>query len=190
MGALTSLNLSSNDLKAEGAKIVAETIKVANCAIVVVWYCFHAYLTTGQTAVVYCYPQDNGVLTQLDVSSNNLTRGKWTNAWGDGDRDDRRNFGTDMTGFFALADGILDSGGLSLLDLTDNMLGGLDMASIICVLKEHAIQHHRACACLVGYEFMTKDLRALLVATYNLDPRCWLLTIRIEQLCKDIASWL
>jgi Leucine-rich repeat (LRR) protein len=33
MGALTSLNLSSNDLKAEGAKIVAKAIKVANCAI-------------------------------------------------------------------------------------------------------------------------------------------------------------
>jgi hypothetical protein len=28
MGALTSLNLSSNDLKAEGAKIVAEAIRV------------------------------------------------------------------------------------------------------------------------------------------------------------------
>jgi hypothetical protein len=36
MKALTSLNLSSNDLKAEGAKIVAEAIKVANCAIAVV----------------------------------------------------------------------------------------------------------------------------------------------------------
>jgi hypothetical protein len=83
-----------------------------------------------------------------------------------------------------------DKGGLSSLDLTDNMLGERDMTTISCVLKEHAIQHQRACACLVGYEFMTKDLRALLVATYNLDPRCWLLAIRIEQLCKDIASWL
>jgi hypothetical protein len=89
-----------------------------------------------------------------------------------------------------LAAEIIDNGGLLSLDLTDNMLGERDMANIICVLKEHAIQHHRACACLVGYEFMTKDLRALLVATYNLDPRCWLLAIRIEQLCKDIASWL
>jgi Ran GTPase-activating protein (RanGAP) involved in mRNA processing and transport len=35
-GALTSLNLSSNNLRAEGGKIVAEAIKVTNCAIAVV----------------------------------------------------------------------------------------------------------------------------------------------------------
>jgi hypothetical protein len=33
MGALTSLNLSSNFLKAKGAEIVAEAMKVPNCAI-------------------------------------------------------------------------------------------------------------------------------------------------------------
>jgi hypothetical protein len=36
MGALTSLNLSSNSLKAEGGKIVAEAIKVTNNAMGVV----------------------------------------------------------------------------------------------------------------------------------------------------------
>jgi hypothetical protein len=36
MGALTSLNLSSNNLKAEGGKIVAEAIKVTNNAMGVV----------------------------------------------------------------------------------------------------------------------------------------------------------
>ena len=40
MKALTSLNLSSNDLKAEGAKIVAEAIKVTNRAIAVVLVLF------------------------------------------------------------------------------------------------------------------------------------------------------
>jgi hypothetical protein len=44
MGALTSLNLSSNNLKAEGAKLVAEAIKVTNCAIAVVGHHFHAHL--------------------------------------------------------------------------------------------------------------------------------------------------
>jgi hypothetical protein len=40
-GAMTSLNLSSNNLEAEGAKIVAEAIKVANYAIAVVFaLCF------------------------------------------------------------------------------------------------------------------------------------------------------
>jgi hypothetical protein len=33
IGALTSLNLSSNNLKAEGGKIVAEAIKVTNTAM-------------------------------------------------------------------------------------------------------------------------------------------------------------
>jgi hypothetical protein len=47
MGALTSLNLSSNDLKAEGGKIVAEAIKVTNCVSAVVWHRFHAHLATG-----------------------------------------------------------------------------------------------------------------------------------------------
>ena len=36
MRVLTSLNLSSNALKAEGAKIVVEAIKVTNCAIAVI----------------------------------------------------------------------------------------------------------------------------------------------------------
>jgi hypothetical protein len=36
MGALTSLNLSSNWLKAEGTKIIAEGIKVTKCANAVV----------------------------------------------------------------------------------------------------------------------------------------------------------
>jgi hypothetical protein len=56
MGALTSLNLSSNDLQVEGAKIVAKAIKVTNRAIAVVFVLFHPHLTTRSTAVVYCYP--------------------------------------------------------------------------------------------------------------------------------------
>jgi hypothetical protein len=48
MGVLTSLNLASTYLKAEGGKIMAEAIKVISCAIVVVSvYRFHAHLTTG-----------------------------------------------------------------------------------------------------------------------------------------------
>jgi hypothetical protein len=43
MGALTSLNLSANNLCDHGAKIVVEAIKVTNCAIAVVL----AHLTTG-----------------------------------------------------------------------------------------------------------------------------------------------
>jgi hypothetical protein len=62
MGALTSLDLSSNKLNAEGGKIVAEAIKVTN----------NCQCDGGLTAVVYCYPQDNGALTKLDISSNDI----------------------------------------------------------------------------------------------------------------------
>jgi hypothetical protein len=94
------------------------------------------------------------------------------------------------TGVIALATAIKDMRALASLDLTKNGIGAGDMASISRVLKGRAIQHQRACACLVGHELTTKDVRALLVATYNLNPRCWLLAIRKEQLCKDIAMWL
>jgi hypothetical protein len=93
-----------------------------------------------------------------------------------------------ISGAAAIADA--NMGYLSSLDLTDNKLGERAMVSIIRAVKEYAIQHQRACTCLVGYELTTKELRALLVATYHLDPRCWLLAIRKQQLCKDIATWL
>jgi hypothetical protein len=76
-GALTSLNLSSNTLEDKGAEVIAEAIKVTNCAIASFWYHFHAHLTTGYTAVVYCYPQDNGALTSLDISNQ-------ADRWGNG----------------------------------------------------------------------------------------------------------
>jgi hypothetical protein len=47
MRALTSLNLSSNNLKAEGEKIVAEAIKVPNNAMGLFRYHFNAHLITG-----------------------------------------------------------------------------------------------------------------------------------------------
>jgi Ran GTPase-activating protein (RanGAP) involved in mRNA processing and transport len=47
MGALTSLDLSSNNLKDEGGKIVAEAIKVTDNAMAVVWHHFYAHLITG-----------------------------------------------------------------------------------------------------------------------------------------------
>jgi hypothetical protein len=45
--ALTSLNLSSNGLKAEGAKIVAEAIQVIVMRLRSFWCHFHVHLTTS-----------------------------------------------------------------------------------------------------------------------------------------------
>jgi hypothetical protein len=47
MGALTSLNLSSNNLEAGSAKIVAEAMKVTNNAIASFWHRFHVHLAAG-----------------------------------------------------------------------------------------------------------------------------------------------
>jgi hypothetical protein len=34
------------------------------------WHHFHVHPTTGWTAVVYCYPQDNGALASIDLREN------------------------------------------------------------------------------------------------------------------------
>jgi hypothetical protein len=70
--ALTSLNLASNNLGAEGAKIVAEAIKVAKCTPAIILYHFHVHLISPSTAVVCYYPQDMGAMTKFDISSNDL----------------------------------------------------------------------------------------------------------------------
>jgi Leucine-rich repeat (LRR) protein len=93
---------------------------------------------------------------------------------------------------------VMDS--LTLLDLTNNRIQADAMGTIIMSLKNHAIEQHRACAYLVPgnvsaadpdmWSEITKDLRALLVATYNFNPRCWLPSIAAECLRKDVARWL
>jgi hypothetical protein len=71
MRAMTSLNLASNMIGSEGAKHIAEAIKVS-VLLRLVWYQFHAHLTNGSTAVVCHCPQDMGALTSLNLSSNYL----------------------------------------------------------------------------------------------------------------------
>ena len=51
--ALTSLNLASNYLDAEGTKHVAEAIKGHVSALQFFWYHFELDLTSGSTTVVY-----------------------------------------------------------------------------------------------------------------------------------------
>ena len=68
---MTSLNLASNMIGSEGAKHVAEAIKVS-VLLRLFWYQFHAHLTNGSTAVVCHCPQDMGALNKLDISNNNI----------------------------------------------------------------------------------------------------------------------
>ena len=76
MGALTSLNLAKNYLKAEGAEYVAEAIKVNVSALRFDWHHFGLDLTAGSTAAVvygYCYYNTTkGALTSLDLSRNHI----------------------------------------------------------------------------------------------------------------------
>ena len=98
-GALTSLNLASNYLRAEGAKHVAEAIKVNVSVLRFDWYHSELDLTSGSTAVVYGYCYYNttkGALTSLDVSHNSLE------GYYEG-RGSNRKWISDMTGIKALA---------------------------------------------------------------------------------------
>jgi Ran GTPase-activating protein (RanGAP) involved in mRNA processing and transport len=83
MGALMSLNLSSNLLKAQGAIIIADAIKVSKCATAVVlapfscpsdhwWNCCCLLLSTGQYAVDQARSQqqcNQSELSRREVSS-------------------------------------------------------------------------------------------------------------------------
>lgn len=46
--------------------------------------------------------KDNGAMTNLNISANKLTRGKWTNALGNGDPNDNNNYETDMSGLLQM----------------------------------------------------------------------------------------
>jgi hypothetical protein len=58
MGAMMGLNPASNYLRADGAKAIAEAIKVIKVAIAVILAPFSYPPVNGSTAVVCYYPQD------------------------------------------------------------------------------------------------------------------------------------
>jgi uncharacterized protein YecA (UPF0149 family) len=86
-------------------------------------------------------------------------------------------------------------GVLSSLDLTNNSIGADGLAFVTAAMKTYAIEHQRPCISIrLGDQdqqclALTKDLRALMVATSNLSPSHWLPAISIDPL-KEIAAWL
>jgi hypothetical protein len=153
---LTSLNLSSNNLEAEGAKIVAEALQVTrpNYVIAVIlapFPCRSDHLV--KLLLLYCYPQDMGALKTLDFSKNSLTRGALIAGMGG---NSNHHYETDMTGmatllgvrnsslphtYFvagiaAVAVAVKDMGALTSLNLSSNNLkaeGGKIVAEAIKV---------------------------------------------------------
>eukprot|EP00935_MAST-01C_sp_MAST-1C-sp1_P000641 g641.t1 len=74
-GALTSLNLASNCLEAEGARHFAEAIKGHVSVLRFDWHHFELDLTSGSTAVVYGYCYYNtkkGAMTNLHIGNNGI----------------------------------------------------------------------------------------------------------------------
>jgi hypothetical protein len=81
-------------------------------------------------------------LSHLDLSKNDLGR-QWTNAFGDNDRNDDKNYGSDLSGILAVVNATKDNGALSVLSLKDNDLGTKaagkvlgEMLRVNSVLKE------------------------------------------------------
>jgi hypothetical protein len=151
MGAMTKFDISSNKIRAEGGKSLAEGLK------------------------------GNQVITELNFSGNNLG----SNA----------NGRTDTSGIVAIADIIPGMAALCSLDLSRNNIDADGVAFITAALKTHAIEHQQPCISIrfgdqdQHFWARTKDLRALLVATCNLNPSHCMPAIS-AYLLKDIAEWL
>jgi hypothetical protein len=73
-GAMTSLDLSGNGLGIEGAKHVAEALKVHMllCSCGLFWHRFHVHLSSSSIAVVCHYPQDMGGGALLYIETEQL----------------------------------------------------------------------------------------------------------------------
>jgi hypothetical protein len=215
MGALTSLDISENSLYAEGSKLLAEALK--SNPVMTALNISSNNMTfdggdsfedmSGVTAIANAIP-DMRALSSLNLANNNTGELVLPEGWTEEEEEDEHGYEYDVTvymhvdgrkqeehpgrpeGAIALANAIKDFRVLLSLDLTRNNIPSYVLASIIHDLKNNAVHRQRACACLVGHEFTTRDLRAVLVATRNLNPSCWLPAIAIEHFCKDIVMWL
>jgi hypothetical protein len=144
---------------------------------------------------------DNGAMTSLNLSSNHMGKLvllKQLRSQGMGLKDAMAQVAQlkdSPLGILALADAIKGNGALLSLNLSRNSIGADSIASITAALKRHAIEHQRPCiSILLGDQDQhllahTKDLRALLVATSNLNPSHCMPAIS-AYLLKEIAEWL
>jgi hypothetical protein len=100
------------------------------------WHRFHVHPTSGSTAVVYCYPQDNRAMTSLNISNTNIGElvppegwsnqysdrsGQWSHT--DGRKQPGWPAGSKPLGVIALAEAIKNMGAMTSLNLVSNGLG-------------------------------------------------------------------
>ena len=153
MRARTSLNLASNLIGSEGAKHVAEAIKVS-VLLRLVWYQFHAHRLNGSTAVVCHYPQDMGAISSVNILFNGIgtkqaqvlanilkehaTLKSLCGNMGDEmelDMSGKPNKRLDAGGAIMLAPEIAKNGALTKLDISENNIGAEQEGGLqrICV---------------------------------------------------------
>jgi hypothetical protein len=158
-GAMTSLNLASNYLRADGAKIIADAIKVTKCtpAIILVPFSCHSQ----STAVVWYYPQDMGAMTKFDISSNDI-RAEGGKALAEALKGNQvikelnfshNNLGyntngdTDTSGIITIADVIPGMGALTKLDISNNNIEqgeALHRIADLCNTKGVELDKHKS----------------------------------------------
>ena len=128
---MTSLNLSRNFLRAEGAKHVAEAIKVNVSALRFDWYHFELDLTGGSTAG--CANTTKVAMVQFDISKNYI-RAEGGKALAEALTDNQvmqelsiagnelSNYGRDMSGVIVISGAISTMGALTSLNIDDNRI--------------------------------------------------------------------
>jgi Ran GTPase-activating protein (RanGAP) involved in mRNA processing and transport len=212
MGALLVLSLNSNSLGVDGGKALADGLRGNN--VLIELNISDNDLTnygrdrSGVIALADVI-KDMGAMTKFDISSNNI-RAEGGEALAEGLKCNqvikelnfsgntlghKSNGVSDTSGIIAIADVIPGMGALFSLNLSRNSIGADGVASITAALKRRAIEHQRPCISIrLGDQDQhllarTKDLRALLVATSNLNPSHCMPAIS-DDLLKEIAEWL
>jgi Ran GTPase-activating protein (RanGAP) involved in mRNA processing and transport len=178
-GALTSLDISKNGLCAPGTKTLAEALR-SNQTMTALNISSNSMTNrgtdmSGVAALADVIP-GMGALSFLDLSQNTLEGRSSNLTAADHSIMYKQLRSQGMTTKEAMAQVITQTAQLPAV------------VSIVRTLKKHAIEQQRACADVVGNEPMTKDLRALLVATRNLNRT--LPALGTERLCQKIAMWL
>jgi hypothetical protein len=83
---------------------------------------------------------------------------------------------------------------LTHLDISSNAIGEHGLVCVASALKAFAIMHQQACVCPVGNEpspALTKDLRALLVVTRNLNKPFSVPGSHLAvEIIGHVATWL
>jgi Leucine-rich repeat (LRR) protein len=143
MGALSSANLLGNSIPVEQAEGFVEIMRSKENLTTLCGLSREETeldfsdqdLGPGDAVLIANEISDMEALTSLDISSNMLSQGEWTNALDDSDGNNSNNYASDMSGVIMLADAIKDMKTLTSLDLRGNRIGKVVLADGITYAK-------------------------------------------------------